>query len=323
MAASALVFSGRPIETVTSLACLVDIDAFKAIMAYLRQRKGGKPTRGLLGLAHTLKAIAKHQERMSEQHVQRMARICANYAEDLEQRPTKSQVRMERFEDERFLAALLHLPGCLLEEAGLPKTSPRRAKSLAQIAVAIEIELHTALRVGNLVALNLQNNIQVVNKGRQARWILRFDRHETKNRALLVHELPPIVVQRIKEAFRFYQQTNGWLFPGKKGGHKLPSLLGVQVKREVERRLGIAFNIHLFRALGATTQVKENENGLEIARAFVGDRSDRVVRTHYTAAAERHLIAKGQETIQRVRLRTAPLVPVSRRRKPADPESKP
>jgi len=34
-----------------------------------------------------------------------------------------------------------------------------------------------------------------------------------------------------------------------------------------------------------------------------------VIRRHYTPAAERRLIAKAQDTIQRVRIRTAPLAP--------------
>jgi hypothetical protein len=208
-----------------------------------------------------------------------------------------------------MLAALLHMPGHLLEEAGNRRTSRRRARILAQVAAAIEIEWHAPLRLQNLVSLNLQQNIQAVRIKGEVRWIIRFDRHETKNRSLLVYELPAATVRRIEYAFRFYEQTNGWLFPGTKGRHKHLSMFAGQVKREVERRLGTAFNIHLFRGLGATTQVKENDNGFEIGRAWLGDRSDRVIRTHYTPTAERHLIAKGQETIQRVRLRTAPLAP--------------
>ena len=237
-----------------------------------------------------------------------MARICANYARELEGRVSKSRVRLQTFEDERLLATLLHLPDRLLDEARHPGTSPRKARLLAQVAVAIEIEWHAPLRLTNLVGLNVQRNIQAVTVKGQLRWIVRFDRHETKNRSLLVYELPTAAVQRIQYAFRFYEQTNGWLFPGKKGSHKLPSLLGVQVTREVERRPGKPFNIHLFRGLGATTQVKENDNGFEIARAILGDRSDSVIRSYYTPTAERHLIAQAQETIQRVRIRTAPLV---------------
>jgi hypothetical protein len=71
----------------------------------------------------------------------------------------------------------------------------------------------------------------------------------------------------------------------------------------------VPFNVHLFRGLAATTQVRESENGFEVARAMLGDRNDRVVRNHYTHAAERHLIAKGQNTVQRVRMRTAAIAP--------------
>jgi integrase len=321
-AASALVFTGRPIETVTSLACLVEFEAFKKILGHLRERQGGRPTTALLGLARTLKAIAKHQTQMGEQHVLRMARICANYAHDLEGRVSKSRVRLQIFEDERLFAALLHLPDRLLEEARHPGTSARKARLLAQVAIAIEIEWHAPLRLANLACLNLQRNIQAVTVKGQLRWIIRFDRHETKNRSLLVYELPTAAVQRIQYAFRFYEQTNGWLFPGGKGSRKLPSLLGVQVTREVERRLGKPFNIHLFRGLGATTQVKENDNGFEIARAMLGDRSDSVIRSYYTPTAERHLIAQAQETIQRVRIRTAPLVSSTSHGTATDPRAK-
>jgi hypothetical protein len=321
-AASALVFTGRPIETVTALACLVDLEAFKKILAHLRERQGGEPTTALLGLARTLKSIAKHEVGVSDQHVERMARICANYSLDLEGHESKTRKRLDVFEDDRLLAALLHMPDILLEEAQNPRTPPRTVRLLAQIAVAIEIEWHTPLRLSNLVALNLQRNIQAVRHKGETRWIIRFDRHETKNRALLVYELPADAVRWIEYAFTFYEQTNGWLFPGKKGSHKQPTLLGVQVKREVERRLGKPFNIHLFRGLDATTQVKENENGFEIGRAMLGDRSDSVIRTHYTPTAERHLIAKGQETIQRVRIRTAPLVSSRPRAKAKRPEVK-
>ena len=144
-------------------------------------------------------------------------------------------------------------------------------------------------RNGSAIALD------ITVKG-EVRWIIRFDRHETKNRSLLVYELPAEAVRFIRHAFGFYDQTDGWLFPGRKGAHKHTSLFGVQVKREIERRLGVPFNIHLFRGLNATTQVKENVNGFEIGRAMLADRSDSVIRTYYTATAERHLIADAQET---------------------------
>jgi len=214
------------------VACLVEFETFKKNLAYLRERQGGQPTTALLGLARTLKAIAKHQGLAGEPDVARIGRICATYARDLENYNPKSRDRLQNFEDERLLGALMHLPERLLEEAGLPRTSPRKAKILAQIAIAVEIEWHTPLRLANLVALNLRQNIQAITVKGKTRWIIRFDRHETKNRSLLIHELPAESVRQIERALRFYDQTNGWLFPGAKGFHKLSSLFGKQSNKK-------------------------------------------------------------------------------------------
>jgi integrase len=308
-AASALVFTGRPIEEVSSLACLVQIDAFKIIMKYLRERQGGQPTTALLGVAHVLRAVARHHASVGDAVLNRMKAICANYQVDDSGR-SKSHDRLANFEDDRLLGALVHLPGRLLGEAESPKTSKARKRLLAQIAVAIEIELNAPIRLANLVSVNLERHVQAIRVKSERRWIVRFDRHETKNRSLLTYELAHVSVREMERAFKIYQPTNGWLFPGTgKSGHKLASTLGNQIKREVERRLGVPFNAHLFRGLVATTQVRESENGFEVARAMLGDRNDRVVRNHYTHAAERHLIAKGQNTMRRVRMRTAPIAP--------------
>jgi hypothetical protein len=312
-AASALVFSGRPIETIVGLADLVEIDAFKTIMRYLRERNGGEPTTALYGVGMTLKAIARHAVKADPAHIERMGRICANYKSQIEGHETKSRQRLEQFDDERLLAALLHLPARLLAEAGLAKTPKRRAMILAQVAIAIELELHAPVRLANLASLRLGDNIQRIQAKGEVRWILRFGRDETKNHANLAYELPASCVQLIEKAMTFYAQPDGWLFPGRTS-HKDSSLFSRQIKQEVERHLNVPFHLHLMRGLVATAQVKDNHGGFEMARAVLGDRSDRVIRGHYTAAAEQHLIRQAQDTIQRARLRTAPLVKAAERK---------
>jgi integrase len=307
-AASALVYSGCPIETITSLSSLVDIDAFKAILKHLRERQGGKKSTALHGLATALKYLAKHHVKVSPDHLTRISRLCANHAVE-DDGLSKSHRRQMKFEDERLLGALLHLPDRLLEEAAHPRTSRRHARLLAQMAIAVEIEIQMPIRRANLARLNLQRDIQAVVVKGETRWLIRFGRDETKNHTFLVYELPAISVKRIERAMTFYTCKDGWLFPGANGTHKELTTLGKQIKQEVESRLGCEFNVHLFRGLMATTQVVEDDNGFEIARALLGDRSDRVVRKHYTAAAEKRLIRKAQEIIQRVRVRTAPIVP--------------
>src|SRR5262249_21259872 len=161
-------------------------DTFKIIMKYLRERRGGLPSTALLGLAHVLKSVARHQVKVGEADLNRMKRVCANYQVDDSGR-SKSRDRLANFEDDPLLRALVHLPGRLLDEAEMPKTSRPRKRLLAQIAVAIEIELLAPVRLANLVSINLDRHIRATRVKGERRWILRFDRHETKNRSLLTY----------------------------------------------------------------------------------------------------------------------------------------
>jgi integrase len=315
-AASALVFSGRPIESVTSLGCLVEIDAFKALMKVLRERQGGKRTTALYGLAMLLTAIARTKEKLPADHVARLTRLSANYKP--EDARTKSHTRLEAFDDEKLLGKHLHLPKTLLEEAGSKKTSTRAAKMLAQVAVALEVEWQSPLRIKNLAILQLHENIQPVTVHGQTRWLVRLSASEVKNNKLLVFELPTESVRLIERAFKFYDQPNGYLFPGAGESHKTKGCLSRQIKDTVEKHLGVPFHTHMMRGLVATTLLKEQKSGgLEHVRAALGDNSDRVIRKSYTATAEVHLIRKAQETIKRVRIRTAPLVPARGKSKKA------
>jgi integrase len=309
MAASALVLSGRPIEEITGLSALVQLDAFKTLLRHLRQRKDGKRTEALHKLAIALTSIARHWVRVEEQHLNSMRRICANFNPGETGFGSRTRQRLFQFEDKKLLAAILHLPDRLLEEAENPGIKPRVRRLLAQVAVVVEVELFAPLRALNLASLNLDTHITPITQGRETRWLVVFEGEETKNRQALRYELPPESVEKIKRAFRLYQQPSGHFFPASDGGPKAPNVLSMQVKRVIEGRLGVEFNLHLFRGLAACLQLWENENGFELARALLGDRSEAVVRRHYTAAAERQLAARAQATIQRARLRTAPLSP--------------
>lgn len=310
-AASALVFSGRPIESVGSLADLVADESFVALMGHLLERQGDEKTEALHGLAGTLLAVARHQVGLPHDQIERLGRRVVRLAPD---KPSgfseKTRARLAPFEDDRVLGVLLYLPMALLEEAATERNDRKRVV-LAQMAVAIEIELFMPLRRENLVALNLDKHFRrLVVDGRE-RWIVEIPRVEVKNSQSLTFELPPESVTLIERALHFYEAKDGWLFPGRGAGPKHPVTLGEQVKQTVEARLGVAFNMHLFRAIAGLLHLRENPDGFEAVRALLGDRDDEVVRNHYSFVADGNLIAKAQETITRTRAR---LNPMSRRR---------
>jgi hypothetical protein len=153
---SAAVLAGHPREAITSLADLLQIDVYKAAVRYLMGRFGDKPTEAIVGILDGLNAIGRHYVKLPDAHFKALQRIRAKLAAEVETEGLrdKNRRRLAQFEDARNLAALLHLPALLVEQAGRMKPG-RKAAILVEKAVAIELLLMTALRIGSLTALDL------------------------------------------------------------------------------------------------------------------------------------------------------------------------
>ena len=301
-AASALVFSGHPIEAVRSLADLVTLEAFRTLVRYLLDRQNGKSTEALHGVTSGLLAIARHHVGVGGETEAQLARIVKNLDVGITGFRSKTRIRLAAFEDDRRVSALLHLPARLLAEA---KTagSARRRKQLAQVALAIEILTFAPMRIANLVSLRQGVSLRRVTLGCERRWLISIPTDEVKNRSDLNYELPKDIL--IDGALALYEQLGGWLFPGRGPGPKAESLLSGQIKRMVESRLGLAFHTHMFRSLAGYLHLKENPNGFEAVRALLGNRDDRVIGNNYAFLAERSMIANAQTSIGQTRARLA------------------
>ena len=177
-----------------------------------------------------------------------------------------------------------------------------RQRTLAQLAIAIEILTFAPLRVGNLASLRLGETLRKLSIRNQTHWLISIPATEVKNRQELIHELPTKEHPLIAEALRLYPQPEGWVFGGRKGPK---TALSKQIKQIIERRLGVAFHTHMFRALAGYVHLRENPNGFELVRALLGNRDEHVVRRNYAFMAERSHIAHAQETIRSNRARFA------------------
>jgi hypothetical protein len=170
-AASALVLSGHPAETVRSLADLVTPEAFQALLRHLLARQGNKRTEALHSLAGGLLAIARHYVRVEKEAEVRLARIVKSLDSGADGFRSKTRQRLAAFEDDRHVSALLHLPTRLLAEAKTAR-SARHRKRLAEMAIAVEVLLFAPVRVGNLVSLRLEVTFQRIALGREKRWLI-------------------------------------------------------------------------------------------------------------------------------------------------------
>ena len=303
-AASALVLSGRPVETVRTLADLVAIEAFQALLRYLLERQARKPTEALHGLAGGLLAVGRHHVGVEKETEARLATIVKNLDVGATGFRSKTRTRLMAFEDDRRVLALLQLPACLLAEAKAAR-SIRRRRQLAEMAVAIEILIFAPMRIGNLTSIRLGVTLRRIKLGRQTRWLISIPANQVKNRTDLTYELPNDSHHLFEGALALYDQPDGWLFPGRAPGPKVASLLSGQIKRTVESRIGVAFHTHMFRALAGYLHLRENPNGFEAVRAILGNRDDNVVRNNYAFLAERSLIANAQASIGQTRARFA------------------
>jgi integrase len=305
-AASALVLSGLPTDQLTSLAVLTEPENFRTALRYLLDRQDRKTSEALFGVAGALRAVATHHVKAPVGVLNRLRQMSNGLQPEDRGLGRRTELRLEPFDDDQVMASLLHLPERLVSEAE-DCTKQRRASLLAQVAIAIEIELFAPLRLKNLVQLNLVQQIQVVQQKGKKTWIIRIDRQQSKNRAALTYVIQPQSVALIERALKLYHQPEGWLFPGRGARPKSETCLSVQIKRLVEGSLGVAFNVHMFRGLIAFVHLRANPSGFEAVRAILGDRDDQVIRNSYTGFAERHLIAAAQDTILKLRLRTASL----------------
>jgi integrase len=302
--ASALVFSGRPIETVRTLADLVTAEAFQSALRHLLARQDGRSTEALHGLAAGLLAVARHHVRVEPETEARLARIVKNLDVGATGFRSRTRTRLAAFEDDRRVSTLLQLPARLLAEAKAARPGRRRTL-LAELAVAIEILTFAPMRVANLASLRVGVSVRRLVLRRETRWLITIPASEVKNGTELSYELPRDNL--VDQALALYEQPDGWVFPGRGSAPKPASLLSRQIKRLVEERIGVAFHTHMFRALAGYLHLRENPNGFEAVRALLGNRDDQVIRNNYAFLAERSLIGAAQASIDRTRARLASL----------------
>jgi integrase len=174
---------------------------------------------------------------------------------------------------------VIRLPDALLAQARARRNqSPVRAAVLAGVAVAIRLLVVAPVRIGNLSAIRLDDNL-IRPGGPGTPLTLIFVDHDTKNRVPLEFPLdkaPTALIDEYVHTFRpalMRGHNSDWLFPSENGGHKRPSTLSVQICNQVERHVGFAVTAHQFRHAAAAIILKAKPGNYELARRVLGHRS--------------------------------------------------
>ena len=149
--------------SIKTLADMVSLDAYKDGLRFFLQRHGNESTSQIHDLACTLKAVARHWVRVSPDHLEQIRLICRKLDVSRRGMTEKNRKRLRQFDDERNIAALVHLPERLLAIAR-KSDKPTLSDALrVQEALAIEF-LHGRPEDFELAPLDLNRHFDFPKK---------------------------------------------------------------------------------------------------------------------------------------------------------------
>ncbi|HSL36000.1 MAG TPA: tyrosine-type recombinase/integrase, partial [Arthrobacter sp.] len=194
----------------------------------------------------------------------------------------KTRRRLSTFEGPAAVLKLITLPKRLIERAEARRKAgrPVRYRDAVDVAVAVAllIELTKPLRLGNLVALEL-DWLRLPDR-RDEPGSLAVPGHRAKTGEPLFATLPPHKVQAVRTFLAHYRphltDRPGcrWLFPSRAGNaHKPEGRMGRLIVDRVHALTGLVINVHLLRGITAALLYRRTRN-LDDVRSLLGHSRD-------------------------------------------------
>jgi integrase len=278
---------GTPIESLTSLDVLIAPALVEQVFDAYRSGQEA-PSRYLVELAGKVYSMARTIGMKEEQVL-----ALDNLRYELEQ--FRSEGLSER--NLHVIRAILvtdvwrkvkDLPAVLLQRAKqLLNRNPKKAVSLACVAIQILILTRAPVRVSNLMSIRLGYNL-LRPGGPTGRFILKFPEYDVKNRVELPFPLSAATTELLDEFIHLFRShlgsahTDDWLFPGrsKNRGTRHAS---DYIARTLAREVGLRVTAHQFRHAAAAITLKRKPGEFEFVRQLLGHRSSTTTRRFYIA----------------------------------------
>jgi len=305
MMASAIVLSGRDIDTIQSLADLVAVEAFKAGLTYMRERQAGHTSEALFGLATGIKAIARHHVKVDAEHFDQLKRICARLDQTADRTRKRTKERLDQFDDPLALQKLLALPQRLNQPVTEPNAKPRTHLLRLQSALAIEILLHCPMRIGNLAGLNRDRHLRWAGQDSSLIARISIPANEVKNNVPLNYELVGDQARMLHGYLRDIQPQlctirTSAVFPKLDGTPRNPADLSQQLKRTIFKETGLVVHAHLFRQLVARIHSMVNAGDFGTVTQVLSDKTSTVMKS-YANHEQKSSLRRYRASVLRVR----------------------
>jgi integrase len=271
---------GVAIESLTSLAALLHPDVVELVIEAYWQKNGEEPKVFTIDLGWKLLRIARDIGCLDQAAVERLDEIRVTLEDYRHSGLSEKNLKLVRLVlTDGIWSEVVSLPNILMRQARYAKDhAPVKAALTAQLAVAVAILTFAPIRLGNLVAIELGQNL-IKPGGLHSPYWLVFPNYDVKNRVDLnfkfdealtelideyVHEFRPVLLRR---------SNASWLFPGVAGDPKTANMFSTQITERIQKSTGLRVTAPQFRHAAAALYLKHNPGDYETVRRFLGYRN--------------------------------------------------
>jgi integrase len=278
-AARMAVKAGVPMESLDSFAALLSPKIAEKILTGYWEKNGDNPKLYTIDLAARFLSIAREMKCLSNEDCERLNDIRQTLEERRPEGLTDKNIEfLRQVLSPGVWSRIVRLPAVLMAEARWEQHAPLRAAVTAQVAAAIAILSVAPVRVNNLTAIRLGQNLSKPDGANSNYW-LHFPEHDVKNRMRLMYPLEPFVTRIVDEYVHDFRPTllrgrnDDWLFPGLNDGPKGKVAFSGQIAKRIWKHTGVQMTVHQFRHAAGALILKQRPGEYELVRQLLGHRS--------------------------------------------------
>jgi integrase len=270
---------GVPIESLTSLAALLQPALVERVIDAYWQKNGVEPTIFTIDLGWKLLRMARETGCLEQAALDRLDEISVALEPHRREGLTPKNLQLIRqVLTDGVWGEVVSLPNVLMQQAHSAKDhAPIKAGVSAQLATAVAILTFAPVRLSNLVSIELGQNL-IKPGGLNTPYWLVFPHYDVKNRVDLNFQFDQALTELIDEYIQEFRPAllrganASWLFPGETGQPKTTVMFGKQITLRIQKAVGIRITPHQFRHAAAAIYLKHRPGDYETVRRLLGHR---------------------------------------------------